>query len=52
MTVEELIEKLKELPQDMNIQLRRQTWNEDGTFTVEVDNLDYISIIDDNVTFE
>ena len=37
MTVAELIEKLKELPQDMNIQLRMQTWNEDGTPTVEVE---------------
>lgn len=52
MTVAELIEKLKELPQDMEVQLRRQTWNEEGDLSVEVDSLDYISIIDNIVTFE
>ena len=52
MTVAELIEKLKELPQDMEVQLRRQTWDEDGSTVVEVDSLDYISIIDNIVTFE
>ena len=52
MTVAELIEKLKELPQDMEVQIRKQTWNEEGDAVIEVDSLDYISIYDNIVTLE
>ena len=52
MTVAELIEKLKELPQDMEVQFRTSEWTDESVKEIEIYDIDYVSIYDNIVTLE
>lgn len=52
MTVAELIEKLKELPQDMEVQYRNTSQDKYGFILWECYNIDYVSIINNIVILE